>query len=226
MAEHILTDEEREFLSSFSYCPSSYRTLREWAESWGASSTSDEATVQLMAGTFSGLHQLLKQAMVLRTKEPEEEPGPIDFTDEEVTVLTTVGGWGHEDTISTGTLLKAARKGGGNAHNVIKRLASLLVTEHKRDDLMEYKDRVRNKAKEVAKEMDWCLTGVNRTLRSLDIEEWDSLTEVMDVTVGITVKINTSFTVLESEYDTLNTRVAQYLNDATIPYDDFDYVVD
>ena len=163
----------------------------------------------------------VEQVMVLRTKEP----GPIDFTDEEVEVLTTVGGWSHEDLISSGSLLRAARKGGGNAHNVIKRLASLLVTEHKRDDLVEYKDRVRNKAKEVAKEMTWCLTGVNRTLRSLDIEEWDTLDEV-DVTVTITVKINTSFTVSESEYDTLNDTVMQYLNDATIPYDDFDYVVD
>ena len=34
MAEHFLTDEEREFLSSFSYCPESYYTLQEWAESW------------------------------------------------------------------------------------------------------------------------------------------------------------------------------------------------
>ena len=225
MADHLLTDEEREFLASFSYCPSDYKTLQDWAESWG-SFTGPEETRRLMSSTYSGLHQLLEQAMVLRTKEPEEEPGPIDFTDEEVTALTTVGGWGHEDVSSTGTLLRAARKGGGNAHNVIKRLVSLLVIEHKRDDLAEYKDRVRNKAKEVAKEMTWCLTGVNRTLRSLDIEEWDSLTEVMDVTVSISVKINTSFTVLESEYETLNTRVAQYLIDATIPYDDFDYIVD
>ena len=224
MAEHILTDEEREFLSSFSYCPSSYRTLREWAESWGASSTSDEATVQLMAGTFSGLHQLLEQAMVLRMKEPEEEPGPIDFTDEEVTVLTTVGGWGHEDTISTGTLLKAARTGGGNAHNVIKRLVELLVTEHKRDDLAEYKDRVRNKAKEVAKEMDWCLTGVNRTLRSLDIEEWDTLEDIVDMDVSIKVTINTSLSVPETT-GTLYTDVREYLRASTIPYDEFEYEV-
>ena len=180
----------------------------------------------MLTNSYSALRQLLAQAMVLRTKEPDGEPGPIDFTDEEVEVLTTVGGWGHKDLISSGSLLRAARIGGGNAHNVIERLASLLVTEHKRDDLAEYKDRVRNKAKEVAKEMTWCLTGVNRTLRSLDIEEWDTLDDEVDVTVTITLKINTSFTVSESEYDTLNDTVVQYLNDATIPFDDFDYVVD
>lgn len=225
MAKHLLTNEEREFLSSFSYCPDSFQTLEEWAKAWGWNSPSPQETTTFLTNTYSGLHHLLGRAMVLRTKEPEEEPGPIDFTDEEVTVLTTVGGWGHEDTISTGTLLKAARKGGGNAHNVIKRLASLLVTEHKRDDLMEYKDRVRNKAKEVAKEMTWCLTGLNRTLRSLDIEEWETLEDYVDRDVSIKVTINTSLSVLETT-ETLYDDVREYLRVNTIPYDDFDYVVD
>ena len=133
-------------------------------------------------------------------------------------------GWGREDLISTGSLLRAARKGGGNAHNVIKRLASLVVTEHKRDVLAEYKDRVRNKAKEVAKEMDWCLTGVNRTLRSLDIEEWETLEDIVDVDVIINVKINASFSVSETTY-TLYDYVREYLRSNTIPYDDFDCTI-
>lgn len=224
MADHILTDEEREFLSSFSYCPSDYKTLQDWAESWGSRVDSADQVRSMLTDTYSGLHQLLKQAMVLRTKEPEEEPGPIDFTDEEVVVLTTVGSWGHEDVSSTGTLLRAARTGGGNAHNVIKRLVSLLVIEHKRDDLAEYKDRVRNKAKEVAKEMTWCLEGVNRTLRSLDIEEWETLEDIVDVDVIINVKINASFSVRET-IDTMYDDVREYLRSNTIPYDDFDYTI-
>lgn len=225
MAEHVLTDEEREFLSSFSYCPESYHTLQEWAKSWDHHHVdSPDEVSRILTSTYSGLHYLLEQAMVLRTKEPDEEPGPIDFTDEEVDVLTTVGGWGREDLISTGSLLRAARKGGGNAHNVIKRLASLVVTEHKRDVLAEYKDRVRNKAKEVAKEMDWCLTGVNRTLRSLDIEEWETLEDIVDVDVIINVKINASFSVRET-IDTMYDDVREYLRSNTIPYDDFDYTI-
>lgn len=33
--EHILTDEEREFLSSFSYCGSDQVTLDDWVKSFG-----------------------------------------------------------------------------------------------------------------------------------------------------------------------------------------------
>lgn len=38
----------------------------------------------------------------------------------------------------------------------------------------EYKKRVREEAIQVSKEMDWCEDGLNRSLRKLDLEEYDN----------------------------------------------------
>ena len=217
--EHILTDEEREFLSSFSYCGSDQVTLDDWVKSFGGD----------YASPYSGLYYLLKVAMANRQRENiDDNPTSIDFTDEEVQVLHNVGKWDLETLVSTGTLRQAAKLGGGNANNVIKRLAELLVESDRREKsdaaLVAFKSRVRDKAKEVAREMDWCLEGVNRVLRSLDIEEWDTLVEMVEAPIVIETKqiIHTVFVVPEDE-TTLHTEVKAYLRNATIPFDDFEW---
>ena len=72
--------------------------------------------------------------------------------------------------------------------------------------------------------MDWCLEGVNRVLRSLDIEEWDTLVEMVEAPIVIETKqiIHTVFVVPEDE-TTLHTEVKAYLRNATIPFDDFEW---
>lgn len=64
----------------------------------------------------------------------DDNPTSIDFTDEEVQVLHNVGKWDLETLVSTGTLRQAAKLGGGNANNVIKRLAELLVESDRREE--------------------------------------------------------------------------------------------
>ena len=75
--------------------------------------------------------------------------------------------------------------------------------------------------------MDWCLEGTNRVLRSLGIDEWATLENMVEIPVRIEAKqyINTTLIVPENT-TTLHTDVEQYLRDATISYDDFEWSYD
>lgn len=225
--DHILTEDERKFLDSFSCLPKGVETLRQWALTF-YSRYYGVTAVRALTSKNSAMSYMLVTSV---ERETNRDSGEITFSDEEKEVLHRIGRWDMENLTSTKYLIDAAHFGNGTSHNVIKRLVELLVQADRREKNNEalelFKSRVRDKAKEVAREMDWCLEGTNRVLRSLGIDEWDTLENMVEIPVRIEAKqyINTTLIVREGT-TTLHTDVEQYLRDATISYDDFEWSYD
>ena len=226
--DHILTEDERKFLDSFSWLPKEAKTLREWASTFYVNDIDVDMAVRSLTNKHSALASMLAISV---SRETNRDSGEIAFSDEEKEVLHRTGRWDMENLTSTKYLIDAAHFGNGTSHNVVKRLVELLVQADRREKNNEalelFKSRVRDKAKEVAREMDWCLEGTNRVLRSLGIDEWDTLENMVEIPVRIEAKqyIHTTLIVPEDE-TTLATEVKMYLRDATISYDDYEWSYD